>query len=65
MTKPVEYKDVKEYPNALSVSEVAEILRICKKTVYKLIHKGEIHAVRIGSEFRVPKRPLHRYMNGN
>lgn len=65
MTKPVEYKDVKEYPNALSVSEVAEILRICKKTVYKLIHKGEIHAVRIGSEFRVSKRSLHRYMNGN
>lgn len=56
---------MKDYPNALSVSEVAEILRLCTKTVYKLIHKGDIQAVRIGMEFRVPKRALHRYMNGN
>ena len=34
--------------------EVAEILRISIATVYKLIRTGKLHAIRIGTIFRIP-----------
>ena len=37
MTKKEYRKALSSYPEALTASEVAEILRVCTKTVYKLI----------------------------
>ncbi len=55
-------KDIKRYPDALTVKEVAEILRICTKTAYKLINENTIPSVRIGRESRVLKRDLMCYL---
>ena len=37
----------------LTVAEVAEIMRVSKMTVYRLVHSGELPAVRVGRSFRV------------
>lgn len=42
-------------PQFLTVNEVAEVMRVSKMTVYRLIHAGELPAIRVGKSFRVPK----------
>ncbi len=48
----------------LTVAEVAEIMRVSKMTVYRLVHAGELPAVRFGRSYRVPESAvtaaLHR-----
>ena len=39
----------------LTVAEVAEMMRVSKMTVYRLIHAGELPAIRFGRSFRVPE----------
>lgn len=44
----------------LTVAEVAALMRVSKMTVYRLVHNGELPAVRVGRSFRVhAKRPRH------
>ena len=38
----------------LTVAEVAELMRVSKMTVYRLVHSGELPAVRFGRSYRVP-----------
>lgn len=38
----------------LTVAEVAERMRVSRMTVYRLVHSGELPAVRFGRSFRVP-----------
>jgi excisionase family DNA binding protein len=38
----------------LTVAEVAESLRVSKMTVYRMVHSGDLPAVRVGRSFRVP-----------
>lgn len=46
----------------LTVSEVAEVMRVSKMTVYRLVHAGELPAVRVGKSFRVPQDALTNYL---
>lgn len=39
----------------LTVAEVATVMRVSKMTVYRLVHSGELPAVRFGRSFRVPE----------
>ena len=39
----------------LTVAEVAEIMRVSKMTVYRLVQSGELPAVRFGRSYRVPE----------
>ncbi|MGA1836354.1 helix-turn-helix domain-containing protein [Herbiconiux sp. 11R-BC] len=39
----------------LTVAEVAEMMRVSKMTVYRLVHAGELPAIRFGRSFRVPE----------
>ena len=54
--------ELKDYPSVLDVSEVAEVLNICTKTVYKLIRSGEIPAVRVGKKLRISKKNMYIYL---
>ena len=55
-------------PNSLSevrfltVKEVAALMRVSKMTVYRLVHSGELTAVRVGRSFRVPEQAVHDYL---
>ena len=46
----------------LTVAEVAQIMRVSKMTVYRLVHGGELPAVRVGRSFRVPEQAVHQYL---
>lgn len=46
----------------LTVAEVAQIMRVSKMTVYRLVHAGELPAVRVGRSFRVPEQAVHDYL---
>ena len=48
----------------LTVAEVASIMRVSKMTVYRLVHAGELPAVRVGRSFRVPEKAVHSYLEG-
>lgn len=37
----------------LTIAEVADRMRVSKMTVYRLVHGGELPAVRFGRSFRV------------
>ena len=46
----------------LTVAEVASVMRVSRMTVYRLVHSGEVPAVRVGRSFRVPERAVHEYL---
>lgn len=46
----------------LTVAEVAAVMRVSKMTVYRMVHSGELHAVRVGRSFRVPEKVVHDYL---
>ncbi len=49
----------------LTVAEVAAIMRVSKMTVYRLVHSGEMPAVRVGRSFRVPQDAVDAYLKGS
>ena len=38
----------------MTVTEVADMMRVSRMTVYRMIHSGELPAVRFGRSYRVP-----------
>ena len=49
-------------PRLLTVAEVALIMRVSRMTVYRLVHAGELTAVRVGRSLRVPERAVHDHL---
>ena len=49
-------------PTFLTVAEVAAQMRVSKMTVYRLVHAGELDAVRVGRSFRVPEGAVEAYL---
>lgn len=45
--------------------EVAEILRISYKTVYKLLKSGKLESIKIGAHYRVPKSAIENMIDKN
>jgi len=39
----------------LTVAEVADMMRVSKMTIYRMVHAGELPAIRFGRSFRVPE----------
>lgn len=46
----------------LTVAEVASIMRVSKMTVYRMVHNGDLPAVRVGRSFRVSEDAVHNYL---
>ncbi|MCC8244312.1 MULTISPECIES: helix-turn-helix domain-containing protein [Saccharothrix] len=46
----------------MTVAEVALMMRVSKMTVYRLVHSGELTAVRVGKSFRVPEKAVNEYL---
>lgn len=49
----------------LTIAEVAEIMRVSKMTVYRLVHSGELPAVRVGRSFRVHEKAVNDYLDSS
>ncbi len=46
----------------MTVAEVAACMRVSKMTVYRMVHSGELAAVRVGRSFRVPEKAVDDYL---
>jgi excisionase family DNA binding protein len=46
----------------LTIAEVAAMMRVSKMTVYRLVHSGEMPAVRVGRSFRVREDDANEYI---
>lgn len=46
-------------------AEVAKQLKVCTKTITRLIDRGELNAVKIGNRRRVSESELRRFLEGN
>ncbi len=49
-------------PKFLTIAEVAGMMRVSKMTVYRLVHGGELPAVRVGRSFRVLEGDVNEYL---
>jgi len=49
----------------LKPAEVAEVLRVSKSMVYRLIASGEIPSVIIGHSKRIDPNDLYKYVDGS
>lgn len=53
---------VQHSPNApqfFTVAEVADTMRVSRMTIYRMVHSGELPAVRVGkNSYRVPRSAL-------
>ena len=47
----------------LTVSEVANAMRVSNMTVYRLIKNGELPAVRVGKNYRLRETDLERFLD--
>ena len=50
-------------PVAMTVPEVALVLRLSTKTVYKLIRSGELPARRTANTYRIARGTIQQYLN--
>jgi len=50
------------WPEYLDVTQAAAIMGVSKMTVYRLLHKGEIRATRVGRSFRIDASHLRDYL---
>lgn len=50
-------------PRFLTVAEVAELMRVSRMTVYRMVHAGEIPSVRVGRSFRVPQAAVEQMLS--
>lgn len=47
----------------MTVNEVAEMMRVSRMTVYRMIHAGELPAVRFGRSYRVPETAVQQILS--
>ena len=62
MTGPAQAEERLSEVRFLTVAEVAALMRVSKMTVYRLVHSGELPAVRVGRSFRVPEGDVDDYL---
>jgi excisionase family DNA binding protein len=46
----------------LTVAEVADTMRVSSMTVYRLIHRGELPALRLGKNYRIRVADVQRFL---
>lgn len=52
----------REYPDILTVAQVAQALGICTKAVYALVNGKKLGAIRVGRIIKVPKFCLEEFV---
>lgn len=49
--------------NLLTVAELAEYLRLTKRTIYRLLKKGDISAVKVGHKWRFDEEVIAKWLH--
>ena len=47
----------------LTVNEVADLLRVSRMTVYRLIKEGQLKALRVGRSYRLREDDVDEYLS--
>lgn len=50
-------------PRFLTVAEVADMARVSRMTVYRMVHAGDLPAIRVGKSFRVPEAAVEEMLS--
>lgn len=53
---------LRDYPDVLTVKQVAEVLRISKNKAYSLVNNGIIGSLNVGRRILVPKVCVSDYL---
>ncbi len=65
MSKDYEHNKIKskaDYPEIMTVNQVAEYFQISEMTTYKLVQDGSIPAFKIGRHWRVKRDDLDEFI---
>ena len=54
-------KNIDKTPDFLTIKELQELLRVSKGTAYGLVHSGEIRAILVGRQWRIPCKEYERF----
>lgn len=52
----------KEYPDILTIPQVAQALGVGRKAVYALVNDKKLGAIRVGRTIKVPKFSLEEFV---
>lgn len=56
----------RSYPDIVTVEQLCQMIGgtkpICMKTAYKILKEGKIECFRIGTQYRIPKVNIIRYI---
>jgi excisionase family DNA binding protein len=61
--KKKSYNSKDEYPEIMTVSQVADYFQISEMTTYKLVQEGTIPGFKIGRHWRVQRDDLDQYID--
>lgn len=53
---------INDYPDVLKPEDVMTILGIGKNTVYRMLKSGELKSIKVGKQYRIPKKYLLQYL---
>lgn len=53
---------LRDYPDVLTTKDLQSILGISGKTVFRLLHSGQLKSIKVGRNFRIPKLYLLQYL---
>ena len=56
------YRASRPAPELLTVNELRGVLKVSRGTVYKLVNRGELRAVRVGERLRFRPADVDRYL---
>jgi PTS system nitrogen regulatory IIA component len=51
-----------EQEEFMTLNEVAQYLRVAEKTIFRMVHRGDIPCVRIGSQWRFKRSAINRWL---
>lgn len=60
---PVNQDNTYDFPVALTVQDLEDILNISHNTAYELVRSGKLRSIKIGRLYRVPRDALLDYLD--
>ena len=60
----MEYKNFEEMPLVIGVEDVADTLKIGRNKAYELVNCGEIKALKVGNQYRIPRDSFISFVTG-
>jgi len=55
-------RNLKDYPDVLTVKELKEFLGICEPKIYDMLQNEEIKSLKVGRKYLIPKMYINIYL---